>query len=292
MKNRRLKYMVTIISLIGLSLLFIVLYIKFGFPKDKTIVESNWQSVRAVPFSGYICGYEGEETFIQLPMFFSSTENISINDIANILISGSNVEFQCNNYRFSQSQDSLVSDYKMVTLSFRIKLGTAGIYNLDCLKVTLHDGTQLNWNLNDIEINIEEKMIQETKSLSMRNFIINQTQMTNFKVSYVNQTDSDILIEKFSYPEYVYDNISISKYKDFDLKIPEEGLIIPAGQERTFLITLSLKKDYEERNDQFSYILPFIYYRVNGTAEQMLAQTQSTVIQPPFTEDFILSLME
>ena len=91
----------------------------------------------------------------------------------------------------------------------------------------------------------------------------------------------------------MYERCLIKKYIDFDLKNAEEGCDIPAGQTRTFLFSLIPNKNYfPEDEDHFLYLLPFIHFKQNDVAYTMPAQTQATVIQPPFTPEYVLALME
>ena len=276
-----------VIRLIFITLFFVSCSI------DETQKEMlNYTNIKPVPFNGYICGYKNSETYIQLPFFLPKNENISVTDITKISLSNKEQNFSCKDYRFSSYRRSKIEGYKISTLSFRVNLSEEGTFLFNSLKIYLNDGRELSWKLGDIEISVVKETPLLSEQLSMRKFIINQSQALTYKVSYMNNTDRDILIKSFSYPNNLCNGSELQKYKDFGLKEPETGLNIPPHEERTFLVAFNFEHNFSETKGQFFYMLPFLYYEIVNQQMKMPAQTQATVVQIPFTEEIISSIIE
>ncbi len=255
-------------------------------------VMTNWENVKMLPFSGYICGFQNTSTFLQIPLFLPQNDNIDKSSISAVSLLGQEKELICTDYQLSMFRDSSATGYKLTTFSFKAHLPEAGMHHVDRLSIRFNDNTTKEWELGNIEIIVEnEELSIDSDILSMREFIVNQTQSYSFKIAYANTSNSDIMIEDFSYPESLYENVHIMKYKDFSLQEAEEGLGIPANSERTFLITFTQKEVLSRSNNQFYFMLPFVFYSANGVRYHQPAQTQATIVQTPVTKEYIVDLM-
>ncbi len=283
---KRRKYWLWL-SIVFFMLIVIIVMIKI---KSNLFTQSkdDWKNVRAVPFDGYIGGYEYEKTFLQLPIFLPQKETIDIKDVRSIVMCGDK-ELPCTNFQLSNYHNSKVEGYKFATLSFKVQLPEMGGYVFNSLKILLDNEDIIEWKLGSIEIQVIKKIYSDD-ILSMSQFIVNQADMNNFKISYINNTEYNIVLDKFLFPDDWLADLQITMYKDFQLKNKEDTLTIPAHEERTFLINTNSKKDKNEKI--FYFVLPFVSYKYNGDIMQMPAQTQATIVQMPFSEEFILELME
>lgn len=283
MKKKKYTVFLGLILFALTILIFVTMFINSQYMEQ----QSNWGNVKPVPFDGYICGYENEKTFLQLPIFCHQNDNVDINNISSIVLYGDR-EFFCTNYLLSSFQNSEVEEYKLATLSFKVQLSEKGVFVFDHLKINLNDGKVIEWQLGNIEITVIDNNNFDD-ILSMTQFIVNQSDITNFRISYTNNTDDDIIIDKIYYPNDLFEGLQINIYTDFQLTSRESEMIIPPHEERTFLISLG---NEGESGNLFYYILPFIYFEYDDSIIQMPAQTQATIVQAPFTKEFILDLME
>ena len=254
--------------------------------------DTAYQIIKAPAFSGYICGYKGSETFLQLPIFIPNDKDLSANEINRITLSGDDAEFSCSDYRLSSFTESQNSDYKFSTLSFRVLLEESGKFSVSKLHISFSDGSKTELSLGKIDFDIQENQALQTEFLSMRQFFVNQTSPSTLRVSYFNNTDKDISITNFTYPSDVCSGIEIERYDDFELSIKEEGLIIPPKEEKTFLITFDFEKDFIENEGRFFYFLPFIKYEIDNSQIVMPGQTQATVVQIPFNETVVSEIVK
>lgn len=260
----------------------------------KNKIEMNDEvltNIKSPDFSGYICGYEGDETFIQLPIFIPIENDVLINDITKIVLSGDEVALSCSDYKLSSFTESKYDGYKFATLSFRILLAEKGNFSVNKLIISFSEKSTLVLNLGEIDLDIRENQAPKTEYLSMRQFFVNQVEPSTLRISYANNTNEPISIISFSYPTDICSGIQIEKYSDFELSSKEEDLIIPPNEEKTFVVTFDFESEFIDNHGQFFYFLPFVEYEIDNTQVIIPGQTQATVVQAPFSEETIKNLL-
>lgn len=254
--------------------------------KNATYDEFGY-SIKSPDFSGYICGYEGSETFIQLPIFIPIENDLLVNDITKIVLSGDEVALSCSDYKLSSFTESKYDGYKFSTLSFRVLLAEKGNFSVNKLSISLSGKSTTELNLGKIDFDIRENQAPKMEYLSMSQFFINQEEPSTLRISYVNNTNEPISIKSFSYPTDICSGIEIEKYSDFELSSKEESLIIPPKEEKTFVVTFDFESEFIDNYGHFFYFLPFVEYEIDNTQVIIPGQTQATVVQAPFSEEAI-----
>ena len=261
------------------------------------IEKSNlgWQTIEIPPFYGYICGFEHTETFIQLPVFFNYLGktyeySLTASDIASVTLAGDGIELICRSFDLHGHIRNEKYNYTLATFSFLTQLPEAGEYLVNQLIVELYDGTVITNALGEILFIVKPEL--NVSSLRMRSFMINQSDPFNLRISFANTSEYyDITILTLSYPKTKYAGVSVKMFAEFHSQFPESGLTIPPTEERTFHFTFQPNNDFFSLDqDKFLLLRPFVHYYQNGFVGIIPAQTQATVVQPPFTIEFILSL--
>jgi hypothetical protein len=253
--------------------------------------EKNNVKFLPVPFGGYVCGYENKETFLQLPLLLRGDNELSIEDISSVTLLSNKAELLCNISNILPPINDNKYDYNLSTLTFLVKLPLTGEYSIDGGRVTMHDGNVNSYKLSKLVFDVRKAEGADTE-ISMRQFMINQEDYKTFRVAYQNNTDDTVELIGLAYPKSMYKGQTINKYLDFNLTTPEDGLDIPAGEERTFLFCLDPESRYFSGENSFLYMLPFVTYSVHGVTKSMPSQTQATVVQSPFTPEYVMQLFE
>ncbi len=268
---------------------------------DKT---SSVNDIKTPPFGGYVCGFRGDTTFLQFPIFIP--DGISKNSIVKIILSGDK-EFSCSRYNFSTFSRSKYEGYMFSILSFRVIFPEAGDFCVDKLNIFFEDEKSIELKLGKIFFDIRENE-SPAEYLSVRSFLINDSKLSELNISYVNNTDKPIIIENFSYPEDVCSNVKIEKFDKFGARfelppegdgysrpkerIAEKGLVVPPHSEKAFIATFDFDAGFANNEGRFFYFLPFVEYKIDNEHIIMPAQIQATVIQPTFTEEVVKSFIE
>lgn len=243
-------------------------------------------NIKALPFSGYICGFENTETFVQLPLLLLEDEKISAANIRSMQLIGEANQLECKDFAISPYTKSEKQGWNLCTLSFRVQLANNGEYKVNTLALQFSDGTQLRCKIGEIEFEVIENKAQ-IGNLSMRQFVVNQIEPLQYKISYANNTDEIVTIEDFTYPDDVCTGISITQYADFELKKHEDGYEIPPHETRTFVIKYDFDDRFTKTDGRLFYMLPFVKYSVKDEIFEMPAQTQATVVQELLSESFL-----
>lgn len=247
------------------------------------------EMLKPVPFGGYVCGFEDTKTLFQLPVFSSGKEMLPVNNISTVTLLGDQTELSCVVFKMGGFNYNEEYDYVLATLFFHVEMPQAGEYTVNQLQITLRDGKEFIYPLGDIHFFVEKQ--ETTSMLSMSKFMINQTSATNFKIAFMNESTDVITIDSLSYLDSMYKGLTITKFVDFGTQILEDGLDIPANEERTFFFSFKPNNDFFSNDEnKFLFMLPFVNYSVNGKDERTNAQTQSTIIQPSFTPEYVLNL--
>lgn len=275
-----------------LALFLIVLSLLSACRKDPSAYgDSIYSNIKAPAFSGYICGYEGSKTFLQLPIFIQTDSELSINEITNISLTGDKVTFPCSDYSLSSFTESKYDGYKFATLSFRTSLEKKGNFQLSKINIVFSDQSEAQLNLGEINLDIRANQAPEIEYLSMSQFFVNQAEPSTLRISYTNNTNEPITINNFSYPSDICTGVEIEKYSDFELSTKENDLIIPPTEEKTFVVTFDFDSDFINNEGQFYYFLPFVEYKINNTEVVIPGQTQATIVQIPFSEKIIKKII-
>lgn len=269
---------------------FIVFNTKFKEHDSENI--SAWTYITPVPFSGYLCNYSESNTFLQLPFFIPKeySANTDLSEIIKITLVGADITLNCTDYKISSYKELEHSNSKLGTLSFRMNLPKSGTYYVDNIELTLKSGEKIKKPLDKLTIRTIEKE-EETNHLEMREFIVNQSQGTSFKVSYFNTTSENIEVVNMSFPIDIYSELEIKKYTDFALTTMEDDLIVPPNEERTFTFSFSPTQKYIQAKQHYFYMLPFITYFSDGKMVTATSQTQATIVQTPFTDEIIKNIL-
>lgn len=156
--------------------------------------DSIYSNIKAPAFSGYICGYEGSKTFLQLPIFIQTDSELSINEITNISLTGDKVTFPCSDYSLSSFTESKYDGYKFATLSFRMSLEKRGNFQLSKINIVFSDQSEAQLNLGEINLDIRANQAPEIEYLSMSQFFVNQAEPSTLRISYTNNTNEPITI--------------------------------------------------------------------------------------------------
>jgi hypothetical protein len=253
--------------------------------------DNSWGTFVPVPFSGYICGFEESQTLMQLPYFYSSSDKLSVEDVSQINLLGDNLVLRCEKINMLQPKSNDEYDYMLSTLSFRVNMPEHGEYIVSKIEIVLQDKRVITRELGEINFTTISSNVQ-TMPISMTQFMINQADYTELKVAFKNESVNTVDITSLSYLDEMYENCTIKKYLDFELNEEEEGLNIPARETRTFLFSLSPNDSYFNKGEEhYLYLLPLIYFSENNVDCIMPAQTQATIVQPPFKPEYALELM-
>lgn len=244
-----------------------------------------------VPFGGYVCGYENKETFLQFPLLYRGNNELSIEDISGATLLSNKAELSCQDCNLLSYKYNKEYNYSLSTLTFRVILPLAGEYTVDRIRFIMHDGKIINYNLGKLVFDVQKAEDSDTE-ISMRQFIINQEDYKTFRITYQNNIDKTVELTGLVYPESMFIGQTIKKYLDFDLTTPEGGLDIPAGAERTFLFYLDPEPEFFSGDNSFLYMLPFVSYSIDGATKTMPSQTQATVVQSPFTPEYVMRLFK
>lgn len=244
--------------------------------------------IAAPPFNGYICGFEDDTTFLQLPLFVAITDNFTLSDIENIALVGDSVSLPCSQYRLSDFYNSKLDTYKFATLSFHVHLKEIGQYSVNKIIISSPKKTEITLSLGTINFDIRKNPVPDyqDKYLSMSQFFVNQTFISPLRISYINNYDEPICIKRFTYPKPICRGVKIDKYLDFDLSSKESDCKILPNDEKTFVVNFDFLDDFN-REKIFYYFLPFVIFEIGQTEYIMPAQTQATVIQAPFTAEIV-----
>lgn len=162
---------------------------------------------------------------------------------------------------------------------------------MDTLNIYKWDDTVLTLKLGEICFEVQPEPELEGKALQMRTFWVNQIEPTEMRITFFNYAEQPVEIKSFSYPKDVCNGAAIEMYTDFDLFAKEDGLTVPPNEERTFLVHFDFTKEFLELEGKFFYLLPFVEYQVGDTVVTMPAQTQATVVQAPFTEPILETIL-
>lgn len=261
-------------------------------PDSTAAPEEGGPNLKAPAFSGYVCGYQGSTTLLQLPVFLPEDEDFSLNGVTAMEISGDGVSFPCSSYSLSSFTECNYDGYKTATLNFNVSLEESGEFAVNKLSITsFSENFTVELDLGRIVLDIREEQEPQTGDLSMRQFWVNQIDPSSLAITYMNHTDQEISIESFTYPSDICSGVKIEKYDDFELTAKEEGLTIPPQEEKTFLVTFEFEDNFAENEGKFFYLLPFVAYEIEGEQRIMPAQTQATVVQTPFTETVMSEIL-
>lgn len=276
-----------------LVLILLILGLLRACGKDFSVYDDgNYSNIKAPAFSGYICGYEGSKTFLQLPIFIQTDSDLSINQITSISLSGDKVSFPCSDYSLSSFIESKNDGYKFATLSFRILLEERGNFQLSKIKIVFSNHSEVQLRLGKITLDIRANETPEFEYLSMSQFFLNQAEPSTLRISYTNNTNKPIIINNFSYPSDICTGVEIAKYNDFELSAKENDLIIPPTEEKTFVVTFDFDSGFINNEGRFYYFLPFVEYTIDDKEVMIQAQTQATIVQIPFSEKIIEEIMD
>lgn len=292
--KKHIKIISRSIFLICILLIILIYIIYNDHPRENlnNSQSSNWTSFIPVPFSGYVCGYSDSRTFLQLPFFIQKNCDIDLSSIVKISLIGSDdVIMDCYNYQISSYKDVKNLNVKLGTLSFRVELQSEGDYILNSIIIDLDSGEKVIKKLDNLVVKVIENNFS-ADGLEMREFIINQSQSDFFKVSYYNNTSQYIEITDISFPVERYSNVEIAKYKDFTLKEKESDLLVPPYEERTFTFTFTLTEEYSQKDHYFFYMLPLISYTLDEKMIVTPSQTQATIVQTAFKDEYIKDLIK
>lgn len=275
-----------IISLV-VAVLFVALT-SWGCQREKG--EINIQELAMVPFSGYVCGYEGSSTFIQIPAFFAKTGNISTTDSFTAeIITADGLSLLCSDLKISIPEYNAKHDFSMARLSMRVNLNIPGSHVAQKIRLTHENGEYIDWTLKEFVFDIYAKSNSDSP-IYMTQFMINQNSLDTIKVAYTNTSEEDVTILGLELPASLFCSQDIAMYKDFEQAFPEDGNLIPAGETRTFVFTLTQTELSSNDLSHFMF-LPMLSYSVNGRVHTMPAQTQATIVDNSYSAEFVQALL-
>ena len=261
-------------------------------PDSTAAPEEGGPNLKAPAFSGYVCGYQGSTTLLQLPVFLPEDEDFSLNGVTAMEISGDGVSFPCSRYSLSSFTECNYDGYKTATLTFDMPLEESGKFAVNKLSITsFSENFTVELDLGRIVLDIRKEQEPQTGDLSMSQFWGKDTDPSKLRISYVNHTDQEISIEGFTYPSDICSGVKIEKYDDFELTAKEEGLTIPPQEEKTFLVTFEFEDNFAENEGKFFYLLPFVAYEIEGEQRIMPAQIQATVSEAFLSETAVAEIV-
>lgn len=278
----------------GFMALIMAIALSFVISACGAKVEDNTPaelSVKAAPFGGYICGYENTETLVQISIFLPVDYELTNNEICRITFSGEGVELSTQDGSLSSRTLSKDERYEFSNFTSRVKLEQAGSYCVDTLNIYKWDDTVLTLKLGEIHFEVQPEPELESEALQMRTFWVNQLEPSVMRITFFNGAEQPAEIKSFSYPKDVCNGAEIEMYTDFDLSAKEEGLTVPPNEERTVLVHFDFTEEFLEDEGKFFYLLPFVEYQLGDTTVTMPAQTQATVVQTPFTEQVLETIL-
>lgn len=254
--------------------------------------------VVAPAFSGYVCGMEDTETFLQFPILIPEDVELDNSAIRRVVLSGKDVEVETSSPHLFGQTESGVSGYVLATLSFQAKLSASGTYTINKVSIELwegeaerKEGETIVLDLNDLVFEVQPAAATEAELLSNYQFFISSGDLPQLRVTYQNHTDQPITIKGFSYPEDVCTGYTVQKYTDFDTSTAEDGMDVPANSQKTFVVHFNFTQDFLKTDGMFYLFLPFVEYEAAGTTYTMPAQNQSIVVHPALTADVIQSIV-
>lgn len=254
--------------------------------------------VKVPAFSGYICGTEGTETLLQLPILIPEDLELDNNTIRRVVLSGNDVEVETSSPHLSGQTESGVSGYDLATLAFQVKFPSPGTYTINQLNIELWEGDAnrtegetILLELNDLVLEVRAATTTEAEQLSNYQYFIDSGDRPHLRVTYQNHTDQPITIKGFSYPEDVCTGYTVQKYTDFDVSTAEDGMDVPANSQKTFVVHFNFTQDFLKTDGMFYLFLPFVEYEAAGTTYTMPAQNQAIVVHPTLTADVIQSIV-
>lgn len=279
------------ISFVNILIIFISSLSGCSFSNDN---EVEWDAFTPVPFDGYVCGFEDTQTLIQIPAFLSNNiDDLPVENFTNISLVGEEAMLICEYLNLSELKYNSEYDYSLTTLAIQVNLPTAGEYSINEIRISFSDGTNIYKALGNITFSvIKPTKLEQTPPIFMTKLMINQVEYNSLKIAYTNNSTDTVEISSLSFPDSLYSDLSIKKYVDFELETPEDGLSIHPGETRTFAFAFETNQEYFAPVEvHYLYLLPFLNYNVNGDEMRMPSQTQATVVQPPFTTDYVLALL-
>ncbi len=280
-----MKRYLTLLSL-ALVLMMTAMVTSCGKPTTPT-----WADGRAVPFGGYVYGEEGTTEFLQLPVFFEGdASGLSDGDIAGLCLVGTKTNLECDPAGMTDMIYDADRNCSLTTLRFRVKLSTAGQYQVNQLKLFLHGNKEISFDLGELLFVVDTASEQE-QVLAVKQFWANQGDFNSIVVTYENHSKQEVEILGLGFPGLTGVEIDVEKYLDTGLTLPEEGTYIPPEETRTFVFRLYMNEvDYLDPKG-FAFLQPNLSYQCDGQVLTMPVQPQPLVVQPPFTDDFVSALL-
>ena len=271
-----------------LLLIPLLLMTVIGGCSDSKVESKSWQSFSPVPFSGYVCGFENSKPLFQLPVFFKDDDSLSEEDISRVIICSEDVEIECEDVSMLSVKESSKQGYLMSTLLFRPVFPTEGKYDVDTIKIYLHDGRTIEKKLGSIALEVIKENSWDDMLLFASDFMLNQSNTAVIKVTYINKYDSDVKLERFIDTSVDY---KIQMYADMECKIEEDDTTIPSGEKRTFVFSADNSDESIGKDDQYLFFLPFVEFSSDQFSGLIPMQSQPLIIQPPFTDEYVAKVV-
>lgn len=256
--------------------------------------EEQEDKLWPLPFSGYICGLRGTDTFLQLPILCTNEKILDINEISDLKLLGTDITFTCENPSLSTPLRSKMDAILIVTFSFSIKLDQIGEFSVNQLRIEMKNGAAINLELGELIIVVQTDASPE-QPLSMRRFRVNQIDASRLAVSFFNHSNHPISVQGFTFPEKHCSGNQFVQYNGINLVEignPIEGSTIQPQTECFFVVDFSFDAEFLSNMGRFYYLLPYVTYEYQGKYYTIPAQTQATVIQAPLTEETIKKIIQ
>lgn len=249
--------------------------------------ESEWSHVKAIPFSGYICGTENATAHIQLLFLGNPASDLSGAQIEQVCMR--NVQtgetFPCKLSNILPGSRS--ENWRLYTLALFIELPATGLYSANQVELKFRTGESVLLDQGKIEIDVLPS--PGKPSLFSTKIQLNSDSCNLVNITYQNMSAAPLTVLDIEAGS-LFSGIKSMTVSSTEGQI--DSATISSGEQKSFLFELVPEENaFQTIESQFFLMLPKLKYEtLDGSIFYIPAQSQATTVYPDFVTEYLDSL--